>query len=52
MPQPQKRKVKVKVKQNARLKKKGESADSVKRMPAQLPRTVGPVFKVKVRKKK
>ena len=47
-----KRKVKIKVSQKARVRKKSEQPkDTLKKMDAQMPRTVAPVFKIKVRKK-
>lgn len=53
-----KRKGKIKFKQTARIVEKNDAtrvarADTTlyQRMPAQMPRTVGTVFKVKIRKK-
>lgn len=51
-----KRKGKIKFKQTARLVEKNDAtrvarSDTIQRMRAQMPRTVAPVFKVKLRKK-
>ena len=51
-----KRKGKIKFKQTARLVEKNDAtrvarSDTIPRMRAQMPRTVAPVFKVKLRKK-
>lgn len=52
MPKPKKRKRKIKVSQRARVRKKSEEKnDTLQKMDAQMPRTVAPVFKIKVRKK-
>lgn len=43
---------KVRISQRTRLRKRSEqSADTIKKMDAQMPRTVAPVFKVKIKKK-
>lgn len=59
MSRPKKRRGKIRITKSARLVHKNDATrvekdDTVgmKRMPAQMPRTVAPVFKVKVRKKK
>lgn len=51
-----KRKGKIKFKKTARLVEKNDAtmvarSDTIPRMRAQMPRTVAPVFKVKLRKK-
>lgn len=51
-----KRKGKIKFKQSARIVEKNDATrvarrDTIPRMRAQMPRTVAPVFKVKLRKK-
>ena len=51
-----KRKGKVKLTQRARIVEKNDAtmvarSDTIQRMRAQMPRTVAPVFKVKLRKK-
>lgn len=60
MPKPKrktgKRKGKIKLTQRARIIKKNDTTlvarqDTFPRMPAQMPRTTAPVFKVKIRKK-
>lgn len=58
MGRPKKRRGKIKIRKSARLVHKNDATrvdreDTVgmKRMPAQNPRTIAPVFKVKVRKK-
>jgi hypothetical protein len=44
--------MKIKVSQKARVRKKSEQPkDTLKKMDAQMPRTVAPVLKIKVRKK-
>ena len=49
---PKKRKRKVRVSRKARIKKKSEQPkDTLEKMDAQMPRTVAPVLKIKVRKK-
>lgn len=53
---PKKRKRKIKFKQSARIVEKNDATrvarqDTFPRMQAQMPRTVAPVFKVKLRKK-
>lgn len=47
-----KRKVKIKVSQKARVRKKSEQPkDTMKKMDAQMPRSNGVVFKVKLKRK-
>jgi len=47
-----KKKGKIKLSQRASVRKKGEQQkDTLKKMDAQMPRTVAPVLKIKVRKK-
>lgn len=49
---PKKRKGKIKVSQKARVRKKSEQPkDTMPRMKAQMPRSNGIVFKVKVKRK-
>ena len=55
-PKKRKRKAKIKFKQSARIVEKNDATmvarpDTIPRMRAQMPRTVAPVFKVKLRKK-
>ena len=57
MGKPKKRKGKIKVSQKARVRKKSEQQkdtiqkDTIPRMKAQMPRSNGIVFKVKVKRK-